>query len=94
MPMYFGYRAHRDHGVPWRPLRSGPQMQAALDARKVWDEVMYLASRDPKLQARIDRWLSQGLRKGQIVDLMNEEAKREAEFVARREEALRRSRES
>ena len=34
MPMYFGWKAHRDHDVPMRRLRSGKQMQEDFDKRE------------------------------------------------------------
>lgn len=46
MPMYFGYRAHRDHGVPWgRPKNTSDAQTtenikpAVRDDEAYWEEV-------------------------------------------------------
>lgn len=65
MPMYFGHKAHRQHGVPMRPQRNGAQMQSDLDRRQArssltWGQVEDMAWRDESLRADIARMRASG----------------------------------
>ena len=90
MPMYFGYLAHRDHGVPYKASRSGRQMQEDPRYAVRWSAYKDEARVNPELRRLIDGLQHRGFQSRAIIDLFDGLLQEELSRIRRRrnEEAL------
>jgi hypothetical protein len=60
MPMYFGYKAHRDHGLGWSRPRTGRQMQQDPGYALRWHRLKAEAGYNAEMARLIDGAQRQG----------------------------------
>lgn len=91
MPMYFGYQAHREHGLGWRQLRSGRQMQQ--DPRYIarWHALKQEAEANGELRDLIYAAQRAGWTSREIVDVFDADLDGDIAEIRRRKAALDRS---
>jgi hypothetical protein len=71
MPMYFGYQAHRDHGLGWRTPRTGKQMQQDPAYTLNWSKLKMAAERMPLYWSIIELLQSAGCGPREIIQFFN-----------------------
>lgn len=91
MPMYFGYRAHRAHGLGWRQPRSGSQMQQDPGYPLRWERLKREAYSNDELYRLIEACLQRGFRPRDIVDAFETDREGVVVEIRRRKAALDRS---
>jgi hypothetical protein len=92
MPMYFGYKAHRDHGLGWNPLRSGRQMQQDPGYALRWHHLKTEAGSNAEIARLIDAAQRHGYGPREIVDAFEADLEGVVAEIRCRKAALDRSR--
>jgi hypothetical protein len=72
--MYFGYRAHREHGPGWNEPRSGRQMKRNPGYALRWHRLKAEAETNGEIERLIDARQRHGLEPPEIVDTFDKDA--------------------
>jgi hypothetical protein len=72
--MYFGYRAHREHGLGWKAPRSGKQMQDDPGYALYWHHLKTEAQVNGEIRRLIDLCQERGYGPREIVDAFDKDA--------------------
>lgn len=89
MPMYFGYKAHHEHCVPWQQPRSGKQMQGDPGYALKWSKLKQEAEGSPELKRLIDALRDkERLSSEKIVQAIEGQSREKVVQIRRRQQAF------